>query len=82
MFSAWKSHIFCMFMTQKDGSFIGPKMPLDSDVRGPNHWAIFAPEKCLSKEILSLANPGRGVPIPAGAFSASKIAYPMFPFPK
>ena len=49
-----------------------------SGVHGPNHWAISAQQKCLSRETLSLANPGRGVPMPAGAFSASKIAYPRF----
>ena len=41
--------------------------------RGPDHWAIFAQQECLSKETLSLANPGRGLPSPQGLFPPAKL---------
>ena len=93
IFSVLRRHIFCSkktYFLYKEDTFVFEKKtysvrrrkiihrPKYSAVRGPDHWAIFAQQECLSKEALSLANPGRGVPIPAGAFSASKIVYPVF----
>ena len=47
-------------------------------VRGPDHWAIFAQQECLSKETLSLASLGLGLPSPQGLFPPAKLRTLVF----
>ena len=65
-----------IFFKKKTCSFGGRNIIFLSKytgVRGPDHWAIFAQQECLSKETLGSANPGRGLPSPQGLFPPAKL---------
>ena len=56
--------------------------PTYTAVRGPDHWAIFAQQECLSKETLSLASLGLGLPSPQGLFPPAKLRTLVYLPPK
>ena len=92
-----RRHIFCSkktYFLHKEDTIVFEKKtysvgrrkiifrPKYTAVRGPDHWAIFAQQECLSKETLSLANPGRGLPSPQGLFPPAKLRTLVFLPPK